>query len=81
MMPASRDIAANSHASAWYRQPVVWLGIVIFAASLGGCIWMIVLGAQHGDTPLDTAPRTVFGVPASAHSAAATPDPNAGPPR
>ena len=63
---------ARPTASAWYRQPVVWLGALIFAASLGGCIWMIVLGANHGDTPLDTPP-TVFGVPVSAHSSTAQP--------
>jgi len=59
----------SNPAGAWYRQPVVWLGAVIFAASLGGCIWMIVLGARHGDATLDTS-HTVFGVPAAAHSAA-----------
>jgi hypothetical protein len=65
-MPAASDIAAR-RGGAWYRQPVLWLGGVIFVASLAGCVWMIVLGAHHADTPLDTA-HTVFGVPVSAHS-------------
>ena len=52
-------------ASAWYRQPVLWLGVFIFVGSLAGCVWMIVLGASHADTPLDTS-HTVFGVPVGA---------------
>lgn len=65
-MPAANDIAARQ-GGAWYHQPVLWLGVVIFVASLAGCVWMIVLGAHHADTPLDTS-HTVFGVPVSAHS-------------
>ena len=68
-------------ASAWYRQPVLWLGVFIFAGSLAGCVWMIVLGANHADTPLDTS-HTVFGVPVNAHSSAgAPPHPPTDPPR
>lgn len=68
-------------ASAWYRQPVLWLGVFVFVASLAGCVWMIVLGANHADTPLDTS-HTVFGVPASAHSSAGPPpQPSTDPPR
>ena len=65
-MQAPSDIAART-ASAWYRQPVLWLGIAIFLASLAGCVWLIVLGARHADTPVQTS-HTVFGVPVSAHS-------------
>lgn len=66
------DIAARAAASAWYRQPVVWLGIAVFAASLAGCVWLIVLGTRHADIPLETT-HQVFGVPVSAHSSAAAP--------
>jgi hypothetical protein len=42
---------------------------------------MIVLGASHADTPLDTS-HTVFGVPVSAHSSAGVPPhPPTDPPR
>jgi len=60
---------SNSRAtpSAWYQQPIVWLGVAIFLASLAGCVWMIVLGARHADEPVD-APHAVFGVPSSSHS-------------
>lgn len=66
MPPAANDNGVR-HGGGWYRQPVLWLGGVIFVASLAGCVWMIVLGASHADTPLDTS-HTVFGVPVSAHS-------------
>lgn len=64
-MQAASDIAARA-ASAWYRQPVLWLGIAVFVGSIAGCVWMIVLGVRHADTPLQTS-HTVFGVPVGAH--------------
>lgn len=51
----------------WYRQPILWLGIAVFVASMAGCVWIIVAGARSADIPLETS-HTVFGVPASAHS-------------
>jgi hypothetical protein len=78
-MPPRHDIAART-ASAWYRQPVLWLGAFVFVASLAGCVWIIMLGARHADTPLNTA-HTVFGVPVSAHTSAAPPRPPTDPPR
>jgi hypothetical protein len=55
----ARDPTARG---SWYRQPVAWLGLAIFVASLAGCIWMIVLGARHADEPVPTGVR-VFKVP------------------
>lgn len=46
----------------WRRDPVVWLGTAVFAASVAGCAWMVVLGLRYHDEPLD-APRTVFTLP------------------
>jgi hypothetical protein len=66
------DIAVRATASAWYRQPVLWLGIAVFVASLAGCVWLIVLGTRHADIPLETT-HQVFGVPVSARSSAAVP--------
>ncbi|WP_130618895.1 hypothetical protein [Dyella amyloliquefaciens] len=63
--PAISPSRATS--AAWYRQPVLWLGVAFFLASLAGCVWMIVLGARHADEPVD-APHAVFGVPSSSHS-------------
>ncbi|MDE2308718.1 MAG: hypothetical protein KGJ97_10580 [Xanthomonadaceae bacterium] len=65
-MPAASKIAADG-ASAWYRQPVLWLGIVVFVLSLAGCVWIIVVSTRHAAAPLDTS-RVVFGVPVTARS-------------
>ena len=54
--------------STWYHQPVVWLGIAVFLASIAGCVWLIVVSVRYADTPLTTA-HAVFGVPVSTHSA------------
>lgn len=63
---------SNKSGGAWYRQPFLWFGIAVFAISIAGCVWIIVAGARSADIPLPTAP-TVFGVPAHAGSAHASP--------
>lgn len=51
---------------AWYRQPIAWLGVLVFVASIAGCIWIIAVGQRHADVPVATpAHGTVFGVPTS----------------
>ncbi|WP_266182700.1 hypothetical protein [Dyella humicola] len=62
----TRSKPSASATSGWHRQPIVWLGVMVFGASLAGCVWMIMLGARHADTPVD-APHAVFGVPSSTH--------------
>lgn len=49
----------------WYRQPIVWLGAVIFFASLAGCISMIVLGARYGDESLPVNSEQLLKMPAT----------------
>ena len=66
-MSVPGDRGRTTHASAWYRQPVLWLGVAIFIASMAGCVWIIVVSMHHADTPMD-APHAVFGVPTSARS-------------
>lgn len=71
-----------ANAGAWYRQPVLWLGAAILAASLAGCVWMIVLGARHADVPLEGIhPHTLLDMPmhrqGKAQPAAARPPANA----
>lgn len=70
-MPASPDVTDKPNSS-WYRQPVLWFGIAIFAASIAGCVWLIVVSMRYADTPLPTS-HAVFGVPVSAHSTTAPP--------
>lgn len=70
--------ATPDTAGAWYRQPVLWLGAVIFAASLAGCIWTIVLGSRHADLPLEMAerPHTLLDMPMHAGGNRARQDQN-----
>lgn len=37
------DVSAASAGAQWTEQPVVWLGAAVFAASLLGCVVLIVL--------------------------------------
>lgn len=46
----------------WHRQPVVWLGALILAASLGGCLLLIALATTHADIPVATG-RDVMAMP------------------
>ncbi len=48
---------------AWYRQPVLWLGIGIFLASMAGCILMIVVGAASVDPPLPVRGLEILKMP------------------
>lgn len=50
--------------AAWYRQPILWLGAVLFAAMLAASVAMIVLGSRHDDTALPTSGSTVLRMPA-----------------
>lgn len=56
---------------AWYRLPVVWLGILIFAGSIAGCVWILVASIQYRDHALEVPAHSVLGVPAHADPPAA----------
>ena len=66
-MPGA-DAPRLSARTAWYRQPIVWLGVTLFVASLAGCVWIIVVAAHHPDVPVEHAGSGLFGVPSEAHS-------------
>lgn len=59
---------------AWYRQGIVWLAAAVFALSIAGCIWLIVVGERYADPPLPVAAPQVLKVPV------ARPAPQADPP-
>jgi len=72
-MPAPRTEPSRVEAGGrWYRQPILWLGIAVFIASMIGCVWIIVASTRSADIPLETS-HTVFGVPASARSSHGSP--------
>lgn len=58
----------------WWRQPVAWLGVAIFAASIAGCIVMIVLAERNKDEALPTAGKQVLSVPLARSAAAVAAD-------
>lgn len=63
----------DARTAAWHRQPVLWLGALLLAASLAGCVLMIVLGARYPDEALPTAGGEIMKVPL------ARPEPRADP--
>ncbi|TAM19943.1 MAG: hypothetical protein EPN62_17385 [Candidimonas sp.] len=48
---------------AWYRQPVVWVGAVVLAASIAGCVWLIVVAERYADPPLPVEGLQVLTMP------------------
>jgi len=60
---------------AWSRQPVVWLGAAILAASIVACVVTIVLALRFPDPPLDTHSSQATKAPLQ-RSADATPPPH-----
>ncbi len=68
-MQPHADRAPRPRPRTWYRQPVVWLGVLVFVASIAGCVWIIAAGMRHADPPVETSRANVFGVPATPHRA------------
>jgi hypothetical protein len=60
---------------AWSRQPVVWLGALILAASIAGCVVMIVLALRFADAPVDADGSRVMNVPLRHATETAAPRP------
>lgn len=64
--PARRqpdDSSARDERRAWYRQPIVWLGAAVLAASIAGCIWLIVVAERYADPPLPVEGMKILAVP------------------
>ncbi|NLD53457.1 MAG: hypothetical protein GX652_02190 [Burkholderiaceae bacterium] len=62
-MPRPSDVAARPGGP--WRQPVVWLALVVFLASIAGCIVTIVLAVQAADPSDDVTHERFFRVPVS----------------
>jgi hypothetical protein len=61
---------------AWFRQPVVWLGALILAASIAGCVVMIVLAMRFPDPPFDSHGGRAMNAPLQRSADATPPAPN-----
>lgn len=68
----SRQSDTVGRDSSWYRQPVAWLGIGIFLAILGGCIWTVTISSRYTDIDAYGNAPKILGVPAP--SAATDPE-------
>lgn len=67
-VPHNRVVVGDPAARAgdrWFRAPILWLGIALFAASIAGCILTIVLALRYADTPLAVDGAQLLKVPAA----------------
>ncbi len=66
-MHESRASAASAPATRpparWYQQPVAWLGLLLFLASIAGCVWLLVAASGYDDQSLPLDGELVFKVP------------------
>jgi hypothetical protein len=65
IMPSS--VIESAKCRSWHRQPILWLGALIFAASLGGCIVMIILGHRYADESLPIEGAEILKMPLTRH--------------
>ncbi|MEO8801763.1 MAG: hypothetical protein ABI304_12400 [Rudaea sp.] len=63
--PTHNDARRRNASDAWYRQPIVWLGSIVFAASIAGCVWLIVVAQRNADPALPGAGMQVLKMPLS----------------
>ncbi|MBS0570641.1 MAG: hypothetical protein JSS28_08535 [Proteobacteria bacterium] len=61
--PTRNDDTPRDNSRAWYRQGIVWLGAAIFAASIAGCVWLILVAERYADPPLPVAGQQIMKVP------------------
>jgi hypothetical protein len=61
--PTRNESAPRDNSGAWYRQGIVWLGAAVFAASIAGCIWLIVVAGRYADPELPVAGPQIMKVP------------------
>ena len=57
------DVNTARGGARWFRQPVLWLGALIFLVSLVACLVTIVLAWRHADAPVETVGPRVMKVP------------------
>jgi len=59
----AHDTPPRDLAGAWHRQPIVWLGAAVLAASLAGCVWLIVVAERYADPPLQVEGLQILKMP------------------
>ena len=61
--PTRNETSPRDNSRAWYRQGIAWLGVAVFAASIAGCIWLIVAAERNADPPLPNVGPQIMKVP------------------
>jgi hypothetical protein len=61
--PTRNDATPRDKSGAWYAQVIVWLGAAVFAASIAGCIWLILIAHDYADPELPVSGPQVMKVP------------------
>jgi hypothetical protein len=61
--PTRNETSPRDNSRAWYRQGIVWLGVAVFAASIAGCIWLIVVAERNADPALPNTGPQIMKVP------------------
>lgn len=61
--PQVAEMPAND--ARWYRMPIAWLGVAVFALSVAGCIGVIIMATRYSDEPLPVNAERVLKVPTS----------------
>ena len=57
------DVSTAHDGAKWFRQPVLWVGALIFLVSLLACVVTIVLASRHADVPVESSGARVLKVP------------------
>ena len=60
---------------AWHRQPIVWVGAAVLAASIAGCVWLIVVAERYVDPPLPETGIEILKMPLARQQPTAEPRP------
>jgi hypothetical protein len=55
----------NTTLGRWHHASILWLGAVLFAASLLGCLLTIVLAVRNADPALEVGGDSLLDVPAA----------------
>lgn len=61
--PPVDDRTAGDPGAAWHRQPIVWLSAAVLAASIAGCVWLIVVAERYVDPPLPVEGLQILKMP------------------
>lgn len=60
---AGADARGRAAHDAWYRQGIVWIGAAVLAASVAGCIWLLVAAERYADPPLNGTGLQILKMP------------------